>query len=302
MVLSGTPDEAVSDNSASNRSGFSSESIQFLVSVVSQTTIIVGSLFYFGFVRTSSTFGYLGLDVTLLGFSTVDYVLRSGNAVFIPLILIASLLLYLRLATELLRRVLKLRPRGDTVDVGHKSWTFAAALASACTLMIPVAVQWSFARTVSITVFLLLFLVAIVVAAVRFGLGGAAPPPGRLRAITNSSMVPLGAIAVAIFFYATALQAQDVGVRVGREIEQQAAKRPSIVVYAETPLGLSSTAGVVVEALPLIEERYKFRIVGLRLLTASGDKYFLLRPNGSASRADIVVIAEQDVRIDVTAS
>lgn len=278
-----------------------SRSVQLVVSVVSQTTVIVGSLFYFGYVRASSTFSYLGLDISLLGFSTVDYVIRSGNSIFVPVLILACLLLYFRLAVELLRRLLALRPRNPVEDKNgaRTAWVAAVVIASTCILVVPPALQWSFGDTIRAGVFFLFVLVAGLVSIITTGLSGVLRS-GRLRTLLGSLAIPVSTIAVAIFFFATALQAQDVGVRVGRQVEQGAADRPSIVVYSETPLGVADGNGITVEPLGEASGRYKYRIVGLRLLIASDDKYFLMKPKERASRADVVVIAEQEVRIDVT--
>jgi len=56
--------------------------------VASQTALLTAVLFYFGWARTSTTFAYFGVDVSLLGFSTSDYLLRSVNSAFRPLLFV----------------------------------------------------------------------------------------------------------------------------------------------------------------------------------------------------------------------
>lgn len=49
--------------------------------VISQATLITGLLYYIGWARTNSLFGYFGVDTSLVGFGTPDFVLRGGSDV-----------------------------------------------------------------------------------------------------------------------------------------------------------------------------------------------------------------------------
>jgi hypothetical protein len=55
--------------------------------IASQTAVLTAVLFYFGWARANAAFGYFGVDLSLLGFSTSDYLLRSTNSAFRPLLL-----------------------------------------------------------------------------------------------------------------------------------------------------------------------------------------------------------------------
>lgn len=54
--------------------------------VTSQGLLITALLYYFGWVRAHSFLGYFGVDPSLVGYSTTDYVLRSINVAFPPFI------------------------------------------------------------------------------------------------------------------------------------------------------------------------------------------------------------------------
>jgi hypothetical protein len=56
-------------------------------------TIATALMFYFGWARSDTQARYMGLDVSLFGYSTQDYVLRSTKLLFIPLLVILSLAL-----------------------------------------------------------------------------------------------------------------------------------------------------------------------------------------------------------------
>lgn len=53
--------------------------------VVAPTTLVTALAFYFGWVLTSSRASYFGIDASALGYSTQDYLLRSADALFVPL-------------------------------------------------------------------------------------------------------------------------------------------------------------------------------------------------------------------------
>jgi len=53
--------------------------------VVAPTTLVTALAFYFGWVLTNSRASYFGIDASALGFSTQDYLLRSADALFVPL-------------------------------------------------------------------------------------------------------------------------------------------------------------------------------------------------------------------------
>lgn len=55
------------------------------------TTLLTGLAFWFGYALTASRNGYLGIDVSALGFSTTDYLLRSIDALILPAIILLSL-------------------------------------------------------------------------------------------------------------------------------------------------------------------------------------------------------------------
>lgn len=53
-------------------------------SITSQAVLITALLYYFGWVYTHNFFRYFGIDISLLDYSTTDYVLRSINVAFQP--------------------------------------------------------------------------------------------------------------------------------------------------------------------------------------------------------------------------
>jgi hypothetical protein len=73
-----------------------SSSVLAIIGVItSQMVGITALLYYFGWVRTDSSLGYFGVDPSLAGYGTADYVLRSIAVTFPPFISAALITLLL---------------------------------------------------------------------------------------------------------------------------------------------------------------------------------------------------------------
>src|ERR687891_2692220 len=73
---------------ARGRSAWSSVS-EVITTFVAPTTLVGALVFYFGWTRTRAWWLYFGVDPSVLGFSNQDYVLRSVNALFPALVVVA---------------------------------------------------------------------------------------------------------------------------------------------------------------------------------------------------------------------
>ncbi|MCA1692321.1 MAG: hypothetical protein LC733_09030 [Actinobacteria bacterium] len=54
--------------------------------IAAPATLTMGVLFFFGWNRAEAGARYFGLDQSLLDFSTQDYLLRSVDAMFLPIV------------------------------------------------------------------------------------------------------------------------------------------------------------------------------------------------------------------------
>jgi len=73
---------------ASPFAGFS-RLVRILGQFVAPTTLLTALLFYFGWAHVYWFFDYFGVDSSILAPSTREYVMRSVDALFIPLIAVA---------------------------------------------------------------------------------------------------------------------------------------------------------------------------------------------------------------------
>lgn len=59
--------------------------VRAAASFLAPTTVLIGLLYYFGYVRSVALYNYFGVDPSTLGLSTQDYLLRSVDALYVPL-------------------------------------------------------------------------------------------------------------------------------------------------------------------------------------------------------------------------
>jgi hypothetical protein len=92
MVLFGVTQETPANNSFRSNSTVLSgpeqrtqaDPVSMLGAIGAITVLITALFYYFGWVRTRSFLGYFGVDPSVAGYSTADYVLRSINVAFHP--------------------------------------------------------------------------------------------------------------------------------------------------------------------------------------------------------------------------
>src|SRR3954467_6043174 len=73
-------------------------------SFVAPATFVTALLFYFGYVSSRAKYAYFGIDVDTIGLSTRDFVMRSPQALLVPLLLLTVLGAVLLSASWLLQR------------------------------------------------------------------------------------------------------------------------------------------------------------------------------------------------------
>ncbi|MFJ7067930.1 hypothetical protein, partial [Streptomyces sp. NPDC101115] len=63
----------------------------FVGAVAAPTGLVTGLLYYFGYFHAYWFFAYFRVNSTVLGFSTADYLMRSLDALWVPLTVAATL-------------------------------------------------------------------------------------------------------------------------------------------------------------------------------------------------------------------
>jgi hypothetical protein len=273
--------------------------IEWLGVLVPFTTVLTALAFWFGWTLTNARSRYLGVDASVFGFSPTDYILRSADAVIVPVILICLAgLVWVSLLAGI--NVLLDRPalRGS-VRIGA-----AAALAMSL-LGLVVALRAMFVGFAPGTH----YLAAPLMLAVSATLAGTAasvlrrtaadPRLRRARLWGRSGVVLTATIVIAAVFWASTLYADALGRGRGMDVERQLSLLPSVTVYSVAPLGLEPPVepGAVDDG-----GRYLVRYDGYRLLLKSGGSYFLLPDGWRSGEGPVIVLRDDgDIRLEFTA-
>jgi hypothetical protein len=263
--------------------------MRFITSIGSPIALATSLLFYFGWVRSEEQARAFGADASVFAMSTQDYVLRSVNVLFFPLIVM------LLVALLLLRvdRVLRAGPAG-------RRW------------LVPLArtLQWSWA------IFLPLGFVVYAVAG-RFGdvtlplwvaLSIVAPAYGTVlrrlaagerRQLSGVAVGLLVALVTVLLFWQTERLASLGGEALAQDIKDNLGDRLTRVeLFSVTDLHIEGP-GVTASTLGGKEGEYSYRYSGLYLLQRSGDKYFLLTDGWNQDKGRLVVLPDNSgIRVE----
>jgi hypothetical protein len=278
--------------------------LALVTTVASQAALITALLYYFGWVRTRATFDYFGVDVSLLGFSTTDYVLRSLNSALRPL-LVAGLVAVAALAAR--------RPLLGLVDGLARNRTrrlrIITALAVLAVVLSLVVINGlsdldtaRYTRGYPLPLAVLGVAASVAVARHLYlpgtdarSAGGAPEAPARIWALTLATLALAGAV------WGIALYAHQLGEQRAVQLAGQLRRDAQVLLYSADRLAIDGP-GVVVDTLTQDGSRYAYRYSGLRLLIRSDGRYLFV-PAGWRKGVDrvFVIDAEQSVRIDVIA-
>lgn len=246
---------------------------------VAPTTLLTAVLFYFGWNHTYRFFEYFGVNSTSLHPSIREYLMRSVDALFVPLIVagvvgMALMWGYIALPESVRRGR---HPRWHTITMT----VVAVALVFNGVSRIYVVTPLNSGLCVApLSIIVGVGVLGYVVVVRRRRLRELHPDtPPRTEAATFMEWATIFVlVGITLFWIAT-----DYSVAVGqtraRETAAEIPSRPRVVVYSEKDLHLSTSDVRVVECRspdPAAGSAYRFRYDGLVLLTQIGDQYVLL--------------------------
>lgn len=272
--------------------------------VLSQTAAITAVLYFVGWVRASATAAHFGVDVSLLGHTTADYLLRSLNSAVVPLLALGVLELAALFAHRAFFRRLgaKASFRAAAVPVLAGVHRVAAVLVvAACAGLllydrVPAAVRpwlpvvlFAGAATCAYT------------SVVRPRVEPARPAGTTATAdrLLSFTMVCLCGIAVVLTM---SWYAQRVGHLAAAAAARGLADASHLVVYSSAKLAIGGP-GVVVDSTTDPEQKYRHRYSGLRLIMRTGRDHLLVAPaEWRRGRDAVLFLKEGDgLRIEVVA-
>jgi len=275
--------------------------VQLLTTIGPPLTVATALLFYFGWARTSIEARQLGVDDSVFGYSTQDYVLRSIDALFLPIVVTAAAgIIVLLLHGWLVAGIESDRGRYRRgVARG-----FAAIALPAC-LVLPatgLAAERAWPQLAGLILPLSIVLGLLLTdysAILRRRLSARSRSPAERRRLTVVRSMMAVLITAALFWWVSQFAAV-VGRGLAYQIADDVDRLTGVVVYSEKDLQLSAP-GVRVTHLAGDATAYSFRYEGLRLLERSNGRLFLLPAGWTIDSGTLVVVPDDDrVRVEYT--
>jgi hypothetical protein len=264
-------------------------------------TIATALMVYFGWARSDIQAKVMGLDVSLFGFSTQDYVMQSISTLYVPLLAAAALALgclalHQRVGAALARQ--RARPTLRTAGRAALGVGLVAAAAAVLAanvyrnrgpLVLPLVIPLVLAAGTAVATYGA-WLARAAAGPQAPGLAG--PPWQRaLRALL------VGVVITLALFWETANFAGVVGRGRALEIARTLPQRPRVTVYSATPLGIQAP-GVREERLApgpgAGKDAPRWRTTGLRFMTRSGGRMFLLHDGWTPRRGTVIVLPDDE--------
>lgn len=275
---------------------------KLLASIVAPTTLFTGLLFYFGWAHAYWFFYHFGIDSTLLGLTTQDYLLRSVDALFVPLTVLATLWLLVLWGHVTLRSRLVASYRVDLLRL------LARAFVAGGLALFGIGMMGIFSETIFevhrvVSPFSLASGVLLVAYSSYLKRTADGLESGRRRRSEPDLMMLIQSagvfllVALSLFWAATDYAAAVGGSR-ARQFEAELQGYPSAVLYSSSSLGLDAP-GVEELICGPRDAAYRYRYEGLKLLLRAQDHYFFLPEAWSPSKGAAIVIPQSDaVRLE----
>lgn len=277
--------------------------LELVGKVLAPTSLLAALAYHFGREMTFTRTYYFGIDPSVLGFSAQDYIVRSADALFVPLgaILLAA-------GACLLIHVVLLwcRSRFSVNRIRVATWV-VLTLGSASLLVGVASVFWDVPIVHRFYLWgplspaigaLLIFYGCYLFLAVT-----PSDTPGSLKAIMPSWLPSAGVILVAAavvlsLFWSATEYAHALGLGRARSLGQDLSRLPRATVYSKERHILAGP-GVAEGLIYDTDAAFRFRYTGLRFFIRSNDRYFLLPELWSSTQGAVFVLSDaQGIRLE----
>lgn len=283
------------------------KSLEVMGKVVAPSALIAALLYYFGWARTNALYSALGIDQSLLQFTTQEYFLQSiqttlGSASIIMMAALALIWLH-----HGLNRLKDL----------NRTWLIWIASLISITSFVLVIISYLIPQTssnyqpVSILIPLLW---TVGVALLLYGLSILAQlkmaRDAEGKKIPFSETFPewlrnwsTGLIAILLIvgtFSTTSIFAKMQGQAHAEAIKANPGILPAVTVYSQKPLMLEG-AGITVKTIGDDPDTFRYRYQGLRFLVLSRGKYFLLPSHWKDGVSSAILLTDSEgIRVEVS--
>ncbi|WP_329123135.1 hypothetical protein [Streptomyces sp. NBC_01465] len=287
--------------------------------VAAPTTFVTALLYFFGYFHAYWFFDYFGINSTVLGLSTVDYLLRSQDALFVPMTVTAAAVLAAFWAYALLRTQLAFRARPEVLRI-------AVPAVAGAGLLLSLGGFWSVLAPTFLNDHLVAAPLSLASGVVLLGyalhlnrVAAAAPPapapdPARDDDTDDTPSVPpppeppraarpgwADTAEWAVLFVLVGLSlfwaASDYASAVGRTRAQQFVAGmpayPTTVLYSARALSIEEP-GVHETRCRNPKSAYPYRYDGLKLMLNSADQYVFLPQGWTPTTGSALLIPRTD--------
>ncbi len=258
-----------------------------LETVAAPIGVVTGFLIFFGWTYSGAYFGHFGISHRLLQYSVRDLTLQSAQPMFGTAVLLLSVVAGLWLLDRL---ITEWRRRSDRLDRSADAGILVVGLvACGMGLLGALGVRPLLAVVPGRAAALVMLAGALILLRAR-----RSTDPGRR--LERALLVVASMLAV---FWVTTLYATDAGRELAREVDATPARLPLVTLFSERYLDVPGTAVIATEqkspsGTPL------YRYTGLRLLTYSNDRWFLITGAQPGYRSTVTVLPDApDVRVEV---
>jgi hypothetical protein len=260
-------------------------------------TIATALMFYFGWARSDTQARVMGLDVSLFGYSTQDYVLQSISTLYLPLLAIAALALgWLALHRQVDRALGRPSARPALRAGGRVALGVGLLMAALAVLTASVNREW-----VPLVIPLVLAAGVAIAAYGGWLVSAAGDPQGPLPVVPPWQRalrgLLVGGVITLALFWEVANFADVVGRGKALEVARIVPKLPRATVFSATPLGIQAP-GVREERVTVgpdaSKDALRYRTTGLRFLVRSGGRMFLLHDGWTPQRGTVVVLPDNE--------
>ena len=268
--------------------------VRQILAVLGNLTVITALLIYFGWRRSETQARRLGIDESILGMSTQDYILRSVAPVLQLLLTVAIAgLIWLWADRQLFRRATSETARARlrrVVRVLGFAWLVLPLLG----VLIGYVPPWRriafLAFPLAVGAGILLTLYAAYLQRTLLDPHDKIPDTPPHEALVRG----FAAILIGVcLFWSASNYAEVLGDDLADDFAAGVSKTVQVVVYSPQRLHLTAP-GVTEEKLPSQESAYKYRYRGLRLLDHTGGKYFLISDGWTGHDGVVVVLPDDD--------
>lgn len=281
-----------------------------VATVAPPITLATALLFYFGWARSDAEARALGFDESVLGMSTSDYMLRSIDALFLPLALVAAgvlgwLWLSARIATmvDLEKQLPRLRLAARVLCFG---WLIVPALFGLFAALLTAAngpldpPYWELLVPLGCAIGILVTVYGVNLNH-RVSSQMGRPTPSTSTGQRAVTIACVGLLVTMALFWEVSQYATAVGYGRASLVGDELADQPAVTVFSPKRLVLGAP-GVVEAAVADPEtSAFAYRYTGLRFLQRAGGRYFLLSDGWTMSAGTVIVLRDDDsIRLEFT--